>query len=324
MEELVVYEEKPLSAADVRSQVNLIQEVMKAVMQEGQHFGKIPGAGDKPTLLKPGAEKIMATFRLSADPEAEDLSFNDVIRYRVKCKLLTQSGIFKGAGLGECSSEEEKYKWRKAVSEAEYTATPVTHIRVKYNKDNTTTKQVRTNPYDLANTILKMAKKRALVDAVLTVTAASDIFTQDIEDMPEEIINQKGHKPPIQPPQAKQTQVASGDIAVEATIEKTSTKESPPTAKKKWILYGILADGNWYNTFNTKLYEMANASTGKKVTITYQQGEKGNNLIAIQKAGCTGNPSTCDISKYENSKAFCEDGTVCMFQQLDENAGSSG
>jgi hypothetical protein len=32
-----------------------------------------------------------------------------------------------------------------------------------------------------------MAKKRAQVDAVITVTAASDIFTQDIEDLPDEI-----------------------------------------------------------------------------------------------------------------------------------------
>jgi hypothetical protein len=40
------------------------------------------------------------------------------------------------------------------------------------------------NPADYFNTCLKMAKKRALVDAVLTSTAASDIFTQDIEEDP--------------------------------------------------------------------------------------------------------------------------------------------
>ena len=46
------------------------------------------------------------------------------------------------------------------------------------------------NPADYYNTVLKMAKKRAHVDAVLTATAASDIFTQDVEDMPE-VINVK-------------------------------------------------------------------------------------------------------------------------------------
>jgi hypothetical protein len=35
---------------------------------------------------------------------------------------------------------------------------------------------------DTYNTVLKMAKKRALVDATLTATAASDIFNQDLED----------------------------------------------------------------------------------------------------------------------------------------------
>jgi hypothetical protein len=42
---------------------------------------------------------------------------------------------------------------------------------------------VRTHPADLANTVLKMAKKRAFVDAVLTGTAASSIFGQDLEDV---------------------------------------------------------------------------------------------------------------------------------------------
>jgi hypothetical protein len=38
--------------------------------------------------------------------------------------------------------------------------------------------------------VLKMAKKRAHVDAVLTATVASDIFTQDVEDMPEDPIKE--------------------------------------------------------------------------------------------------------------------------------------
>lgn len=51
------------------------------------------------------------------------------------------------------------------------------------------------NPADYYNTVLKMAKKRAHVDAVLTATAASDIFTQDIEDMPEVINAEVVHEP---------------------------------------------------------------------------------------------------------------------------------
>ena len=38
------------------------------------------------------------------------------------------------------------------------------------------------DPYTLVNTVLKMAKKRAQVDAALTVASLSEIFTQDLED----------------------------------------------------------------------------------------------------------------------------------------------
>ena len=42
---------------------------------------------------------------------------------------------------------------------------------------------MKQDPYSLINTMLKMAKKRALVDAVLSATRSSDLFTQDLEDM---------------------------------------------------------------------------------------------------------------------------------------------
>jgi hypothetical protein len=136
----------------LKSQVVLIQQIMRDVMDEGTHYGVIPGCGNKPTLLKAGAEKLMLTFRLGVDPEVYDLSKGDVIRYRIRAKIFSLDSLaVVGYGLGECSSAENKYK----------------------NK----------NSADVANTVLKMAKKRALVDGVMTVTAASDIFTQDIEDL---------------------------------------------------------------------------------------------------------------------------------------------
>ena len=178
--------QNPMTAIDIRAQVNRIQEVMRSVMQDGQHYGKIPGAGDKPTLLKAGAEKLIMTFRLAPETEVEPLFLEGGIGYRVKVKLLTFDGRFVGSGVGECSSLEEKYKWRGAVCDEEYEETPVDQRRIKFSKKYGKVekiKQVRTNPHDQANTILKMAKKRALVDATLTTLGASDIFTQDIEDI---------------------------------------------------------------------------------------------------------------------------------------------
>lgn len=189
--------DQPLTVADMHHQVQLIQQILAAVMKPDTHYGVIPGTGDKPSLLKPGAEKIMATFRLSADPIVEDLGTDKFVRYRVTVRLTSPSGHFVGAGIGECSSQEEKYCWRKAVCEAEFDEAPLELRREKWKKfwDRGQPRivkwqQIKTEPADLANTVLKMAKKRALVDAVLTATAASDIFTQDLEDLPPELHGQ--------------------------------------------------------------------------------------------------------------------------------------
>ena len=183
--------EESLTAKEMHAQVQRIQQVMESVMKDGTHYGIIAGCGDKPTLLKAGAEKLMMTFRLAADPQVEDLSEDGVRRYRVLTRITNQStGLFLGTGVGECSSEEEKYAWKAAVSPEEYDAIDPSNRRLKYKYKGEPVPQVRMNPADVANTILKMAKKRSLVDAILTVTAASDIFTQDIEDMPEGIERQ--------------------------------------------------------------------------------------------------------------------------------------
>lgn len=210
MNELQVVQEpravERLSAAQIRADVNLIQEVMRAVMVKGVHYDKIPGCGDKDVLLKPGAEKIASTFRLAIEPDVQEISTPDEIRYRVAAKVTSQAnGTYLGSGIGEASTNEEKYKWRRVVSAAEWDATPEDRKRVKYSKDYTT-QQVRANPSDVANTVLKMAKKRALIDAVLTITAASDIFTQDIEDLPEEVAAEVagGKEAPIATPMPKE------------------------------------------------------------------------------------------------------------------------
>ncbi len=178
------------TAADVRHHVNLIQEVMQAVMKKDTHYGTIPGC-KKPTLYKPGAEVLAATFRIAPSFKVEDLSGNGAIRYRVVCVGTHQtSGIVMGEGAGECSSDEEKYKWRRVICDEEFDDTPENMRRVKYSKYQgkvEKTKQLRAEPADAANTILKMACKRAQVAMTLNVTAASDIFSQDIEDLPEHL-----------------------------------------------------------------------------------------------------------------------------------------
>jgi len=169
-----------MAVADIISHVAMVQEVMKAVMKPDIHYGVIPGT-DKPTLYKQGAEVLCMAFRVSDTYSVEDLSTADMVRYRVTCTGSHQmTGTVLGTGMGEASSGEEKYKWRKAWDD-EFEATPENLRRVKMGKYKT--KQVRTEPADLANTILKMANKRAKIAMTINVTACGDMFGQDLEDM---------------------------------------------------------------------------------------------------------------------------------------------
>lgn len=179
-------------ASVVLTHAKTVQEVMKSVMKPNVHYGTIPGAGDKPTLLKSGAEVLCMTFRIADKYVVTDLSSPGSIRYRVTCIAEHQTtGEVLGSGLGECSTDEEKYRWRKAVCKEEFDATAPDMRRVKFGRKqggHYTVEQVRTEPADLANTVLKMACKRAKIAMVLNVTAASDMFSQDLEDLDAELV----------------------------------------------------------------------------------------------------------------------------------------
>jgi hypothetical protein len=220
---------RPMSTqvAEVRQNINLIHETMKATMKDGVHYGEIPGCPKK-SLFKPGAEVIMTLFRLCSDPTVEDFSKDGEIRYRVKVQITTRDGVFVGSGIGECSSGEEKYMWRSAICQEEFDSTAENLRRIKFKKNKFVTEgyekiqQVRVFAADLANTILKMAKKRALIDAVLTSTAASDIFSQDIEDLPEGYVSPEetqapqGEQPAPAPAPAPGAQAPAGDVISDA------------------------------------------------------------------------------------------------------------
>ena len=180
-----------MALAEIIQHIQLVQEVMHTVMKPDVHYGIIPGT-DKPTLYKNGAEVLCMVFRIAQSYEVIDMSTPDTVRYRSVCTGTHQmSGLTLGSGMGEASSGEAKYKWRKAY-QSEFDATPESLRRQyqgydKKRKQAFTVMQVRTEPADLANTILKMANKRAMLAMVLNVTAASDCFTQDLEDMDEKL-----------------------------------------------------------------------------------------------------------------------------------------
>jgi hypothetical protein len=245
---------------EVRARVNLIQEIMRAVFKEGMHYGRIPGT-EKPTLFKAGSEVILATFRIAVEPVVDDLSTGDTFRYRVSCRGVLPNGEVVGVGIGEASSDEEKYRWRKAVCQEEYDETPVDRRRAKWGKGRDgkayQTWQVRTQPADVANTILKMAKKRAQIDLCLTATAASDVFTQDIEDLPEELHDTVAEptKPTVMVSVPAAAPTTSSDTAAPVVegVTVTDLKAKTGTTDKgvKWTLWtATFSDGRVASTLD--------------------------------------------------------------------------
>jgi hypothetical protein len=189
---------------------------MASVMKKDEHYGIIPGCGKKPSLLKPGAEKLCFVFRLSPEFEINRADMGNGHReYEIVCRLRSMSsGQIVGEGVGLCSTMETKYRYR---NDADYEVldTPIPkdskERRSEYRKQGFGMKKVDDvwvwvkytsegkveNPdiADTYNTVLKMAKKRAHVDATITACAASDIFTQDIEDLPQSESNHELARP---------------------------------------------------------------------------------------------------------------------------------
>jgi hypothetical protein len=186
--------------------MNAVVEMKQGALAQTQNTGRMAVAEIISHVAM--VQEVMA-FRIASSYEIEDLSTADTVRYRVTCTGVHQTtGTVLGAGMGEASSAEEKYKWRKAY-EPEFNDTPP-HLRRKkqgFNKakkESYSTFQVRTEQADLANTVLKMANKRAHMAMVLSVTAASDCFAQDLEDMDEALrdhLSRHENDTPAQPDQ---------------------------------------------------------------------------------------------------------------------------
>lgn len=159
-----------------------VHTLIASALENERDYGVIPGT-KKPTLLKPGAERINLAFGVYPRYTVAEREVNHEIeipwkkrswkwgekrgekiwseesgvslglyRYVVRCELVKRTdGEVVGEGIGSASTLESKYIDR---------------------------------PRDLENTVLKMAQKRAFVAATLNAYALSDRFTQDMEDIP--------------------------------------------------------------------------------------------------------------------------------------------
>lgn len=140
-------------------QRELLADYIRKQLKPRKHFYKVSGA-DKPSLTKEGAEVVCLPHGLLPDYDIlsgpkEPPVTKEPYQIIVKCVLL-RHGQFAGSGIGSASS------W----------ITPRNFPRKPRQPD----------PGLCHNATLKMAQKSAFIAATLNATAASEFFTQDMEE----------------------------------------------------------------------------------------------------------------------------------------------
>lgn len=162
-----------------------------ASLKRDVDFGVVPGT-KSPSLYKSGAEKICMAYGLLQQFDIESKIENPekpLFYYLVRCRLV------------------------KVVNGIEYV------FSSGYGSGNTSEKRNgRSSPFDAANATLKMAEKRALVDAALHISGLSDAFTQDMENetfmQKADLIVKETPESPITAQQIKRLFAVAGDVGL--------------------------------------------------------------------------------------------------------------
>jgi hypothetical protein len=170
----------PAEAAALDEQ---LRNCMRAVLKENVDYGTIPGMGDRPSLFKPGAEKLLQWFgfgfendQASIERDADGNRIGVTYRCTVTKELRDGRKVTVSTCEGYAGYDEDKFYVSAAANERKER-----HNAQKYERSP--------NPLKFAeyrapwNSVIKMAQKRSLVGAAIDATAAAGLFTQDLEDM---------------------------------------------------------------------------------------------------------------------------------------------
>jgi hypothetical protein len=236
-----------VEARELVGRLAVISDAMHNAMQRDVDYGVIPGT-NKPALLKPGAEKLSVLFQLDVQLVNEKVwGPGDHLTVMSQATVHhAPTGLRLGFGEGLCTTKEKKYAVRKQERVCPTCEAPaVIKGKAEYGggwlcwkkRDGCGAKfrdgdeaiesqEVGTieNPDlpDLWNTVVKMAEKRARVDAVLAVTGASALFTQDVEEQ---------HAPPEPAPRPARSDIPADDPAWEKLRTQIAAVATGPELK---------------------------------------------------------------------------------------------
>lgn len=104
-------DQKMMSISDTRNWYNDFVQFTKDILKESLDYGVIPGT-NKPSLYKPGAEKLRFVYGLGAEFECIDKTTDLVtpyVDYTYKCTIRSKSGQVLAQCEGNCNSMEPKF-----------------------------------------------------------------------------------------------------------------------------------------------------------------------------------------------------------------------
>ncbi len=240
----------PFGLSEIRKRTQAVQEVMRGVMKEGTHYGTIPGT-PKPSLWKAGAEVLCMTFRLAPILDSR-VVLDDLDAEWPYTAAKRDGSIIQGTCIGFFEVE--------ATCNIQGPQGEVLS-RCSARCNNREAKYRALSLFEIRNTILKMAEKRAFVSAALMATAASDIFTQDLEDLPEL----------LEPRSARKVVSAKPNLPIkEATLL---------TPKREAWLMRVAQEGQITPEAVQRCMDFLNGSTSQKVTAFFD--EMARNKVAV-------------------------------------------
>ncbi len=208
-------------------QLVLLEELVAAVLRPGQDYGTVSGI-ERPFLWKPGAATILSTMGCHAEPvQTKAIIDKDagLVLYEYDA-LVKRNGsdLVVAHGVGACTNQEVKYRYRDAKPACPLChATAINKSKFKpefycwarqggcgatfpMDEDGITSQSTgrveNPDPLDQTNTIMKMALKRAVVDACLQLPGVARYFSQDMEDLTGEPVSEDGGERAETPTQA--------------------------------------------------------------------------------------------------------------------------
>jgi len=188
---LIVTEQK---VARIQADIALADALVEKVLEAGVDYGLHPGTNSQ-ALKDPGANTIINAFNCYSKAEVLFREVSDTrISYVIDIALISrEDGQAKSTGSGACTTQETRYGYRWVGVPEDYGYNRES-LKKRIRDSRTTYRIVNPDWSELENTILKIARKRAEVDAAMALPGVSRFLAKLNTGQPPE---KRTHQPEL-------------------------------------------------------------------------------------------------------------------------------